>query len=85
MKILAEAGDSSPAKAIMGRVAISVEKHCSDKVAVVAHYDCAGNPEPKSVQMRQLSSALNTVKSWNFPVEVIGLWVDENWQVHRVI
>lgn len=27
---------------------------------------------------------IKTVKSWGFNVEIIGLWVDENWRVCEV-
>ncbi|GFP22783.1 hypothetical protein HKBW3S09_00250, partial [Candidatus Hakubella thermalkaliphila] len=28
--------------------------------------------------------ALRTAESWNFEVKVIGLWIDENWEVCEV-
>ncbi len=28
--------------------------------------------------------AMATVKSWDFPVQVIGLWVNSQWQVEVV-
>jgi hypothetical protein len=83
IKILAEAPESAAAKSILGRVAISVEKHRSRSIVVVAHFDCAGNPVPRGPQMEQLERALATVRCWGFPVEVSGVWVDENWEVER--
>lgn len=83
VRILSEDPDSSPARAMMGRLGLSEERHGSRVVAVVAHHDCAGNPKSKEEQMLQLISALETVRNWGFSVEVIGLWVDENWRVHR--
>jgi carbonic anhydrase len=83
VKILAEAADSAPARSVLGRVAISVEKHGSRTVVVVSHHDCAGNPVPKERQMKQLDRALATVRGWDFPVEAVGVWVDENWEVER--
>jgi hypothetical protein len=84
VRILAEAPESAAAKSVLGRVAISVEKHGSKSVVLVAHHDCAGNPVPKERQLEQLRQALATVRCWGFPVEVTGVWVDDNWQVHRV-
>jgi len=79
VKILADkqAGIDS----IQQRVKISVEAHGSKLIAVVAHYDCAGNPVPKETQFKQLNSALETIQEWKYNVSCIGLWVDENWQV----
>jgi carbonic anhydrase len=84
VKILSEACDSPAAKSILGRVAISVDKHGSKHIAVVGHHDCAGNPVDKSTQMKQIRSAEATISSWGFEAEVVGLWVDEDWQVHKV-
>jgi carbonic anhydrase len=83
VKILAEkqAGVTS----IHQRVKISIEAHGSKLIAIVAHYDCAGNPESKETQLEQLRSALKTIHDWNYDVQCIGLWVDENWQVIPVI
>ena len=79
VKILAE--NLAEVASIEQRVRISVEAHGSKLIAVVAHYDCAGNPVPKETQINQLEDALKTVRAWNFNVQCIGLWVDEMWQV----
>ena len=84
VKILAEAGMSSPARSIMGRLAVSVERHGSRVVALVIHHDCTGNPEPKAKQLAQLRKARETVRNWGFDVRLVGLWVDRNWRVHEV-
>ncbi|UCC43175.1 MAG: hypothetical protein JSU65_08470 [Candidatus Zixiibacteriota bacterium] len=74
------AGDSQLIESIKSKVLISVEKHGSSIVAVVAHGDCAGNPIPKDESIIQTRQAVEVVKSWNLPVTVIGLWVgDERW------
>lgn len=66
---------------IKSRVAISVNKHGSKVIAIAAHYDCAGNPVSKELQIEQIKAFCAAIKQWNFPVAVIGLWVDESWQV----
>ncbi len=57
-------------------------KHNSKLIAIVGHHDCAGNPVEKETQLKQILSAIKTVKSWNFEVQIIGLWVDERWEVN---
>jgi len=84
-KILAEDRNSAAADSIRKRVEISISKHFSKLIAVVAHYDCAGNPVDKETQIKHLLAAVKTVKSWGFNADVIGLWVDDKWQVHEVI
>jgi carbonic anhydrase len=83
-KILAENKDSAAIDSIKRRVAISVNKHGSKYIAVLGHHDCAGNPVDKESQLDHIRLAVKIVNSWGFPVETIGLWVDENWQVSEV-
>jgi len=84
VKILDEKREADTLASIRRRLDISVTKHGSRAVAVVAHHDCAGNPVDKSRQMLQLAAAIRAVESWGFGIPVIGLWVDENWTVQKV-
>lgn len=77
--------NQSVVEQIKKRVRFSVEKHGSKLVAIAAHHDCAGNPVSKDEHIAHLRQAIATIKSWGFEVEIIALWVDDNWQVHRVI
>lgn len=63
------------------RVAISVEKHGSKAVALVAHHDCAGNPVSPEQHKSQALRGLDVIQSWGFGVEVIALWVGPDWHV----
>ncbi len=82
--ILAENYDNLLSESIRRRIEISVEKHKSGLVAVVGHYDCAGNPSAKEEQLVQLRKAINNL-AVSFPsTEFLALWVDENWQVHKI-
>lgn len=72
------------AEEIRSRVAISVEAHGSNVVAVAGHADCAGNPVTEKEHRRHILRAVETVRSWGFPVTVVGLWVNSNRQVEVV-
>jgi hypothetical protein len=74
-RLLAEDKDRISVESIRKRLEISVSRHNSNLVAIVGHQDCAGNPADKETQLRQISNAIKTVESWNFNVQVIGLWV----------
>jgi carbonic anhydrase len=83
VRTLAEGTGEQVIERILRRVRISVEKHGSRHVAVVAHWDCAGNPEPEATQREQLRRAVDLVAR-SFPeITVKGLWVDERWIVHE--
>jgi carbonic anhydrase len=83
-KILAENKDRFYIDSIKRRVEISVKKHHSKVIAIIGHYDCARNPVAKEIQLTQIKDSIKAIKSWRFDVHVVGLWVDENWQVSKV-
>jgi len=81
-RILAE-GDAR-VDGILARVQISVEKHNSTGIAVAGHHDCAGNPAPKETQLKHIEAAARFMQARYPDLPVVGLWVDENWQVSEV-
>lgn len=83
-KILAEATDQVLVDSIKMRYEVSTVKHESKAVAIVGHHDCGGNLAEKAEQLVQIAKSVEFVKTWNAEVEVIGLWVDENWVVNEL-
>lgn len=81
VKLLAENSDSTLVNSIKKKVLLSINKHHSKSIAIVAHHDCAGNPVSKKVQLEQLKAALKTIESWDLKAETIGLWLDDKWTV----
>jgi hypothetical protein len=77
-------GSPQAVDSIKERVNISVNEHGSRVVAIVAHHDCAGFPVSKEEHLAALERCVDTIDSWLFPVRVLGLWVDENWEVQQV-
>ena len=71
-------------KSIFDRIKISVENHGSVSIAVVGHYNCVGNPAPKEQQAEHTLDAIRRIKRRCCDLEVIGLWVDENWKVSEL-
>lgn len=84
VRILAEATDAAALESIKKRLSISIKKHGSSRVAIVAHIDCAGNPVDKETQLDQLRAAAATVLSWDMDVRLDLLWLGDDWQVKRV-
>lgn len=83
-KILAKSKDSSVLNSIKRRVKISVDKHGSKLVAIVGHYDCAGNPVDRETHIKQLKEAMDVLKLWFPDLKIIGLWINQNWEVEEV-
>jgi len=84
VRILGDEPDSALAESIMTRVRLSIEKHGSNSVAIVAHYDCAGNPVPEEKQREQLDLSVRFVAAQCPGIRILGLWIDENWTVSKV-
>lgn len=83
-KVLSENQDLITIEALKKKVEISLFKHNSKLVAVVGHHDCAGNPVNQDEKIKQIQTSLTVVKSWGYEGEVIGLWVNESWEVNQV-
>jgi len=78
---LSEKTCSEQTKSILRRTDISINKHKSTGIAVMAHHDCAGNPSDKQTQINQLKDAIIFLAGRYTNVEISGLWVDSNWSV----
>jgi len=85
VKIIAENKNKQLIDSIKYRVGISVNKHGSKHIFLVAHYDCAGNPVVKEKQLKQLKKAVKQIKKWGFKVEeVVPVWIGKNWKVKKI-
>ncbi len=69
---------------IRNAVAISIEKHESNIIAVVGHFDCAGNPGNREHHYAHIQKSMAEVSSWGFPAQVIGFYVNEKRQIEEV-
>ncbi len=82
--ILAQKDDLHSVQSILKRLSISIKKHGSQAIAIVGHYDCAGNPAPKEEQINHIKEAIKFIKYYYPDKEVIGLWVNKDWKVKEV-
>lgn len=83
-KILADGFDETLLESVHRRITISIDKHDSKGIAVVGHHDCAGNPVNESTQHEHTVAAVARIRRLFSSVVVIGLWVDENWEVSEL-
>jgi len=78
-KILCDCSDPAVVEDIKKRVEISVHHHGSKVVAIVGHDGCAGNPATKEEQIEHLKKAKEAVEKFGLGVEVILLYVSDDW------
>jgi hypothetical protein len=82
--VLSEPNTGPTVQGIYHRVALSLERHRSRGLAVVAHYDCAGNAASPQQQQEQLRTCHDRLRE-RFPaVPVVALWVDAQWEVREL-
>lgn len=84
VRILAEEPDSPTTQSILARAEISVGKHGSQCIAIVAHHGCAGNPVPEQRQKDQLVAAREFLLACYPTAKILALWVDTTWSVVAV-
>jgi hypothetical protein len=82
--ILAEQKDKPKLISILDRLKISIEKHGSSQIAIIGHHDCAGNPASKDEQIIHIQKAVAFICRQYPDAEVIGVWIDENWQINEI-
>jgi carbonic anhydrase len=82
--IVSEQQDEAVLHSIYKRLKISLENHKSVGIAVAGHHGCAGNPALKNEQIEHIKHAINFLKNKYSSIEIIGLWVDENWEVEEI-
>ena len=84
VRFVSENVNAPEAKATINSIRISLTKHGSSNIAVVAHHDCAGNPISKEKQLKQVGKAVEFLKV-RFPeCKIKGMWVNDNWDVEVV-
>ncbi|MCH6571599.1 MAG: hypothetical protein IH780_03405 [Thaumarchaeota archaeon] len=69
---------------IKSKLLISIKAHNSSLIVIAGHHDCAANPVSKEEHLTQIKKSINIIKSWNFPVKVLGVWVNDQWKIEQV-
>ena len=78
------AAETEQTPVLLENLRISIEKHGSKQVAVVAHHDCAGNPISDKAQKSEVRAAVARLLELYPRAEITGLWLNEQWIVERV-
>jgi len=70
---------------LLTKIDVSIGKHNSGILFVVGHHDCGGNPVDDKTHKKQVHIAVNKLKNMKQSVQVIGLWVSNEWVVEKII
>lgn len=80
-KIISENKNRSIIKSILKKINISIKRHKSNLIAISSHYDCAANSFDDEAKKGQIKAAVDYLKEIYPEVEIVGLWIDDKWQV----
>lgn len=86
-RILGRQTSEALIESILDRIRVSLERHHSVGIAIAGHHDCAGNPAEEAQQTADTMAAVKYIRercSRYGDVEVVGLWIDENWSVSEI-
>jgi len=81
---LLASGPALTVDAIRAKVRISVREHGSNVIALAGHFDCAANPADRAEHGKQIRDGIRIIRDWNFTATILGLYVNEKWEVEVV-
>lgn len=74
--------DNSVLESIKTKISISINAHKSELIVLSGHYDCAANPVSNEEHVKMIKKGVEIISSLNLGVKVIGVWVDDSWNVN---
>lgn len=83
-RILSQNLDNSLIESIENRIEISLNKHGSKIIFISGHYDCAGNPVSKEIQVHHIIKSEEFLRLKYPNIKVVKLWINKNWEVEEL-
>jgi len=69
---------------IKTKARISIHAHKSELIVFSGHYECAANPVSDEEHIEFIKKGVEAISSWNLGAKVVGVWVDDSWNVNPV-
>ena len=69
---------------VLRSIKVSVNINKSTRLFVVGHYDCRGNPVDEKLHHQEIIDAVARLKPLWPAQTIVGLWVNDKWQVEPV-
>ena len=76
--------ENSVFESIKTKVSISINAHKSELIVLSGHYDCAANSVSNEEHIELIKKGIGVISSWNLGAKVVGVWVDDSWNVNTV-
>ena len=69
---------------VLRSIKVSVNVNKSTRLFIVGHYDCRGNPANEKHHREDVADGVKRLRQLWPDQEVVGLWVNDQWQVELV-
>ena len=69
---------------IKTKATISIRAHKSELIVFSGHHNCAANPVSAEEHIEFIKKGVEAISSWDLGAKVIGVWVDDSWNVNTV-
>ncbi|MBF0491104.1 MAG: hypothetical protein HQL15_10945 [Candidatus Omnitrophica bacterium] len=69
---------------IIRSIEVSININKATRIFVVGHHDCRGNPVDRNLHHKHIAESVERLKTYWPAYEIIGLWVNDQWQVERL-
>jgi len=76
--------NDGPIDAVIRKIEFCIEKNNISMIFIVGHYDCKGNPVSELIHKEQICRAAERLKSKFSNIEIIRLWINEQWTVEKL-
>ncbi len=76
--------ENSVFESIKTKVSISINAHKSELIVFSGHYNCAANQVSNEEHIELIKKGIGVISSWNLGAKVVGVWVDDSWNVNTV-
>ena len=76
--------ENSVFESIKTKVSISINAHKSELIVFSGHYNCAANQVSNEDHIELIKKGIEVISSWNLGTKVIGVWVDDSWNVNTI-
>ena len=76
--------ENSVFESIKTKVSISINAHKSELIVFSGHYNCAANQVSNEEHIELIKKGIGVISSWNLGAKVIGVWVDDSWNINTV-
>lgn len=83
-RVISENTDLTLIESINRRISISINIHKSKIIFISGHYDCAGNPVGKKIQIQQIKKCEEILSVKHPRIKIVKLWVNSNWKVEEL-